>query len=370
MPDAPRAATAAIPPSPSSLREPVDTRSTTPPERPSDTPAVSRSADQTPKNAAAAGAALAQQRSPAPLWLIATALFSIYVIWGSTYLAIKYAVEVLPPLSVAGARFLISGIILFLAARLRGGEPIAWPQWRSAAIVGVLLLLGGNGLVCWAEKHVSSGVAAVLVATVPLWFVGLEWGIFGGAPPTLATIFGICVGLSGVVLLINPFAAAAAGAGVESVHGGGAIALLFACFFWAGGSLYSRRAQLPKSAILSTGMQMLCGGAALVVVGLLLGEFAALDAKNFTPRSVGALLYLIIFGSLIGFTAYGWLLKNVSPTVVSTYAFVNPAVAVFLGWMVHETQLTARTAIAIAVILLGVGVITLSPKRKAKSNAE
>ncbi|MDX2199153.1 MAG: EamA family transporter [Phycisphaerae bacterium] len=369
MPDAPRAATAAIPPSPPSLREPVDTRSTTPPERPSDASAVSRTADQAAKQATPAGVALAQQRSSAPLWLIATALFSIYVIWGSTYLAIKYAVEVLPPLSVAGARFLISGIILFLAARLRGGEAIGWPQWRSAAIVGVLLLLGGNGLVCWAEKHVSSGVAAVLVATVPLWFVGLEWGIFGGAPPTLATIFGICVGLSGVVLLINPFAASSK-AGVESVHGGGAIALLFACFFWAGGSLYSRRAQLPKSAILSTGMQMLCGGAALVVVGLLLGEFAALDAKHFTPRSVGALLYLITFGSLIGFTAYGWLLKNVSPTVVSTYAFVNPAVAVFLGWMVHETQLTARTAIAIAVILLGVGVITLSPKRKAKANAE
>lgn len=349
MPDAPRAATAAAPPPLAAPSEPLAAPSTANSTRTSTAPAPA--------------AAPAHQRSPAPLWLIATALFTIYVIWGSTYLAIKYAVEALPPLSMAGARFLISGIILFFAARLRGGEPIAWPQWRSAAIVGVLLLLGGNGLVCWAEKHVSSGVAAVLVATVPLWFVGLEWGIFGGAPPTIATIFGIFVGLSGVVLLINPFAAAS-GTGVESVHGGGAIALLFACFFWAGGSLYSRRAQLPKSAILSTAMQMLCGGSALVLVGLMLGEFATLDLKHFTPLSIGALLYLITFGSLIGFTAYGWLLKNVSPAVVSTYAFVNPAVAVFLGWLVRETQLTARTAIAIAVILLGVVVITLAPKRK------
>ena len=296
----------------------------------------------------------------APLALIVLAFLAVYLIWGSTYLAIAYAVKAFPPFTLAGLRFVLSGALLFAFGRAYHREPLKPEHWRSAGIVGTLLLLGGNGLVCWSEQYVASGIAAVIVATVPLWFVGLDWAVFHGPPPRRATVVGIFVGIAGVALLFNPFVSST----TDSVHVGGAIALIFACMFWAGGSLYSRRAPLPKSAVLGTAMEMLTGGAALVLVGGALGEWTAIRPENFSTRAVLSFFYLVTFGSLLGFTAYVWLLKVVSPTAASTYAFVNPVVAVLLAWSVGETQITAPTAAAMGIIVAAVIIITLAPKPK------
>jgi drug/metabolite transporter (DMT)-like permease len=282
----------------------------------------------------------------------------VYVVWGSTYLAILFAIETLPPFLMAAARFFVAGAALYAWARLFGGatRPSA-AQWRATVIVGLLLLLGGNGLVVWAEQRVPSGIAALVIGITPCFMVLLDWLRPNGVRPTLRVVAGLTLGLAGLVWLVGP----------DAVMGGGrvdflgAVALVLASLTWAIGSIYSRHAPMP-SPFLSSGMQMLAGGAALLLLGLGVGELGAFDASAVSLRSVFGWIYLIVFGSIVGFSAYIWLLRVSTPARVSTYAYVNPVVAVFLGWLLADELLTLRTMIAAAVIVSGVVLITLARK--------
>lgn len=298
-------------------------------------------------------AALATANRPSRLQ-VASAFAAVYVLWGSTYLAIKFALESLPPFWMASSRFLIAGALLYVWARRRGEPKPTRIHWRSAVVVGGLLLLGGNGGVVFAEQRVPSGLAALLVATVPLWMVMLDGAGRGWRRPPLQVLLGVALGLAGVALLVGP-GHFAGGHGVDPL---GAGVLLLGALCWATGSLYSRRAPLPSSPLLGTAMEMLGGGACLAVAGLLSGEWHRLDLAAASPRSLLAVAYLVIFGSLVGFTAYVWLLRVCTPPLVATYAYVNPVVAVFLGWAFAGEPVTGRTLLAAAVIVGAVVLIT------------
>ena len=291
---------------------------------------------------------------------VIAAFAAVYIIWGSTYLAIRFAIETLPPFLMAGSRFLVSGALLYAVARARGAERPERRNWTATAVIGALLLLGGNGGVVWAEQRVPSGLAALLVATVPVWMVTLEW-LRGGLRPTRGVVAGLMLGMAGLALLIGP-GEFAGGRGVDTL---GAIVLVAASLSWATGSIYSRSAPLPKSPILTTGMEMLAGGVLLTLLGLATGELGRLDVAAASTKSWLALLYLVLFGSLIGFTAYIWLLKVSTPAKASTYAYVNPVVAVLLGWLFANEPLSVRTLLAAAVIIAGVALITLTKKPAA-----
>jgi drug/metabolite transporter (DMT)-like permease len=301
------------------------------------------------------------ETTPARFKLL-TAFAAIYVIWGSTYLAIRFAIETLPPFLMASARFLIAGALLYAWSRLygRAARPTR-EQWRAAAVVGVLLLLGGNGLVVWAQTRVPSGVAALLIGMLPCWMVLFDWLRPRGVRPGPQIVFGLALGLAGLVWLIGP----------DSLMGGGrvdllgALALLLAEISWAAGSIYSRHAQLPPAPFLSTAMQMLTGSIALLFVSVALGEPWHMDATGFSARSILAWVYLIVFGSIVAYSAYVWLLRASTPARVSTYAYVNPVIAVFLGWLLADEALTMRMLIAAVVIVGGVVLITLAPKPPA-----
>lgn len=304
-----------------------------------------------------------QAVAPSRVKLIA-AFAAVYTIWGSTYLAIHFAIETLPPFLMAGVRFLTAGGILYLWARLRGAPRPAVVHWRSALIIGGLLLLFGNGGVVWAEQRVTSGQAALLAGTVPLWMVLLEWLRPGGIRPSAATFAGLGVGVAGMLLLIGP---GGSGGGLDIP---GALALALAAFTWAVGSLYARGAQLPSSAALTTAIQMLAGGALLFAAGLFLGEWGSMDLAAFSTRSVLALLYLVVFGSLIGYSAYIYILGNASPASVSTYAYVNPVVAVVLGWALAGEEITASMMVAAGIIVGSVVLLTLRPSRGEEAAVE
>lgn len=281
---------------------------------------------------------------------ILSALGAVYIIWGSTYLAIRFAVETLPPFLMAGTRFLVAGALLYGWRRAIGFAAPTAVQWRTAAVVGALMLLVGNGAVVWAEQWVESGTAALLVASVPLWMVLMDWARPGGRPPRLSVWLGILLGLIGVVLLLG-----IPDAGPRYLAGG--LALIVGSFGWAAGSLYSRSASLPAP-LLATGMQMLTGGALLLLAGVVTGELGRVDPAGFSIRSVLALVYLIVFGSLIGYSAYVWLLRVTTPAIASTYAYVNPLVAVLLGWLLAGERMNVRIVVASLVIVSAVALIT------------
>lgn len=281
---------------------------------------------------------------------VAAALAAVYVVWGSTYLAIRFAVETLPPFLMAGVRFTVAGLILYGWRRAVGfGRPTA-REWRAATVVGGLMLLCGNGGVVWAEQWIESGTAALIVASVPLWMVLMDWLRPGGRRPRATVWLGILVGLAGVGLLLG-----VPDPGPNYLAGG--IVLVLASVAWAAGSLYSRSASLPAP-LLATGMQMLAGGGLLLLAGLVTGEASAVDPASFSTRSLLALLYLIVFGSLIGYSAYVWLLRVTPAAIASTYAYVNPLVAVLLGWLLAGEQMNARIILASLVIVGGVALIT------------
>jgi drug/metabolite transporter (DMT)-like permease len=301
------------------------------------------------------------QATPSPVKLL-LAFAAVYVVWGSTYLAILFAIETLPPFLMAGVRFVVAGGLLYAWVWATGGG--ARPtreQWVATAIVGVLLLLCGNGLVVWSETRVASGVTALLVGTVPCWMVLLDWLRRGGTRPSAQVVVGLTLGLGGLVWLIGPDALM--GGGRPDLFGAAAVVL--ASFAWAAGSIYSRQANMPSSPFLSTAMQMLAGGVALLALGLMLGEPWRFTPASFSLRSIAALAYLIVFGSIVAFTAYVWLLRVSTPARVSTYAYVNPVVAVLLGWALANEALTMRMAIAASIIVSGVALITMAPKPAA-----
>ena len=294
--------------------------------------------------------ALAPAPAP-PLAGLVAAFAALYVVWGSTYLAIRFAVETLPPFTMAGVRFLVAGTLLFGWSRARGAPPLTRPQWRTAAVAGVLLLLGGNGLVSWAELRVPSGVAALLVASTPMWMALLDWARPGGVRPRPAVWAGLAVGLCGIGVLVGP-----ASVGGTPVDGLGALAVGVAAFSWALGSVYQRNAPRPDSTLLNVGGQMLVGGSALVAVGLALGE--RVDVSAVSERSAWALAYLIVVGALVGYSAYVWLLKVTTPAKASTYAYVNPLVAVVLGWALAGEALGPRVLGAAGLVVVAVVLIT------------
>lgn len=287
--------------------------------------------------------------SPTRIWL---ALGVVYLVWGSTYLAIRVAVDTLPPFSSAAARFLVAGALLTAFTAARGdwrAEPIGPRQWRAAAIVGAALLLGGNGAVVWAERRIPSGVAALLVAMLPLWVALLERLRFGRRLARRAVV-GLGLGFAGVALLLGR----AEAGGVDLL---GALACLGASASWASGSIYARTAPLPRQPLVATSMEMLAGGAFLGVAGAAAGELSALRPGTFSTASILALAYLVVFGSLVAFSTFVWLLHNAPLPLVATYAYVNPVVAVLLGWAILGEALTVRLALAGAVVVTGVALI-------------
>ena len=287
--------------------------------------------------------------------LLVLAFAAIYLVWGSTYLAIRVVVETLPPFLSAGVRFVVAGGLLYAFLSARGLAKPSRQQWRSARIAGTFMLVGGNGLVMWAEQHLSSGLAALIVALAPVWFALLDWLRPRGARPQLKTVLGILIGFVGVVMLVN----GRGGAVHESAYWWGALALIVSGLCWAGGSLYSKHSPNTASPWMNAAGQMICGGAGLLLVGTLLGEPFRTDWSRVSGRSLAALGYLIVFGSWMGFSAYVWLLHASTPTRVSTYAYVNPVIAVFLGWALLGENVNAHMLWGALVILAGVITITV-----------
>ncbi|MGI9077395.1 MAG: EamA family transporter [Gemmatimonadaceae bacterium] len=285
---------------------------------------------------------------------VIAAFAAVYVIWGSTYLGIRIAIETIPPFLMGGVRFLMAGAILYAWSRSRGDARPTPRNWLAATIVGGLLLLGGNGAVMWAEQYVATGIVSLLVAMVPLWIVLFEWIGPRKIRPTAGVALGVALGLVGLAVLAGP----ALWGGKEGVDPASVIFLMLGSMSWAAGSLYSRRSSLPSSSILAMGMEMLGGGALLLIFGLLSGELPRLDIGAISGLSLFAMAYLVVFGSLIGFTAYIWLLRVQPAARVSTYAYVNPIVAVFLGWVILAEPVSRRTLFAGAIIVASVALIT------------
>ena len=283
------------------------------------------------------------------------AFAAVYIIWGSTYLAIRFAVETLPPWFMAGARFVIAGAILLLWSRFRApGHGPTRRDWHTGLGSGLLLLVGGNGGVVWAEQRVPSGITALLVAVVPLWMVLLDWARPAGRRPPALIFAGIGLGLAGLELLV----ARDSFGGHGGVDVGGAVVLMLASLSWAAGSLYTKHAPRASSGLNGAATQMIAGGGALLLVAVLSGELGQLDLAHASPRSILGFLYLVTFGSLIGFTAYIYLLAHTSAAKAATYAYINPVVAVLLGWLFANEPVTSRTLVAAAVILAGVAIIS------------
>ncbi len=291
---------------------------------------------------------------------VVAGMLVIYVVWGSTYLAIRWGVETMPPFLMAGSRFLLAGGVLYAWLRLQGAPRPQIAAWKSALFLGSLLLLGGNGLVTWAEQWLPSGVAALIITTTPLWMLLFEWLVFRGAPPRAIVWIGMALGFAGVAILIRP-----------QMNEGGAthtwavLAMCAAPITWSLGSLYSQRARRLDPPLLNTALQMLCGGGLMFAVGLLLGEAGRFDPAAVSIRSWLSFAYLVTFGSLLAFTTYMWLLRVTRPSVISTYAYVNPLVAVFLGAALGGETLTAHVGLATAMILGAVALIALR-RRSAK----
>ncbi|HET7483308.1 MAG TPA: EamA family transporter [Actinomycetota bacterium] len=304
--------------------------------------------------------AYSPDRPAAPSWLVWTALWIVYIVWGSTYLAIRITVQTLPPFLAGGVRFLIAGGVLYLFLLFRKGPAamkVTGREVAAAAFVGIALLLGGNGMVMLAEQQVPSGLASLLIATVPLWVILFRK--LTGDKIARGTLVGVAVGFAGVALLVLP------GDRPDGVRTIGIVMMLVAAVSWAIGTFTSSRLSLPKDPFVSTAIQMLFGGVAGMVAGAATGEFGGIDFGSFSTSSILALVYLITIGSWLAFTAYVWLLQNAPVSKVATYAYVNPVIAIFLGWLVLSEQLTVSIVAGAAIIVASVAVIV---RKESASN--
>lgn len=290
---------------------------------------------------------------------IVIAMLAIYIIWGSTYLAIRFAVETIPPFLMAGTRFLVPGLLLVIWRRASGDPAPTKRQWLSSAYLGLLLLLGGNGLLSWAEKSIDSGVASLLIGTVPIWMVLIDTLFASKRKPGLGVIIGLLTGFSGIILLVGPREVFSGESHYDLVGFG---VTLLAALFWSLGSVFTRKADLPSSPLLITGMEMLAGSVGLFLVSTFSGEWQSFNYSAVTLRSWMGLLYLIVAGSLGGFVAYTWLLRNAPISLVATYAYVNPLVAILLGYWFAQEDITARVLVA-ALIIIG-SVVLINRFRK------
>ena len=297
------------------------------------------------------------------IWI---ALIALYIVWGSTYLGIRIAIETIPPFFHAGVRFLISGLILVIWQRSAGHALPTRKQWISTAIIGSLLLLGGNGLVAWAEQFIPSGIAALIISSSPMFLVIGEAIRPNGVKPNWQGIVGILIGFAGIFILIGPSEISGSATKLNPL---GIAALLAAELFWSTGSIYSKSVDLPKSSLMNTGAQMLMGSISLFIVSLVSGELHGWDVTAVSARSLYGLSYLILVGSLVGFVSYGWLLQNAPISLVSTYAYVNPIVAVFLGTWLASEPLEPRIWLA-AGIIVGSVIFINSTRPKVKYEAK
>jgi drug/metabolite transporter (DMT)-like permease len=294
------------------------------------------------------------------------AFFLIYFIWGSTYLAIRFAIASIPPFLMAGWRFMLAGLLMTVFLRLRGVPLPSWSQYWRLAVVGIFLFVGGNGLVVWAEQYIDSGLAALLVSTLPLWLIVLDWLWAAGPAPRLQALLGIALGVAGTVVLIKPewllpsLVESQSVATETTLTGQAALAsiiVVLASVLWAIGSIYSKKFSKPQSVFMSAACQMTGGGAALLMLSFGLGEPAQFHLAAVTTSSMIGFGYLMIFGSMIAISAYVWLLQNASAASISTYAFVNPLVALLLGWLIADEPLTLPILVGAAIILVGVVLV-------------
>lgn len=301
----------------------------------------------------------ASHAAPPPRALLVAAFATIYVVWGSTYLAIRWVVAGAPPFLMAAIRFAIAGALLFGWTAWRSGERPTREHWRNAAIIGALLLFVGNGAVSWASQRVPSSLASLVISATPLWLVILQRVGPMRRPPTAWELAGVAIGLAGVGVLVWPSGGLRAPAALVDPLGG--LVLLGGCLSWAAGSLFARTATLPRAATMGPGMQMLCASGLLFVLAVLHGDLAQFDLARIPASAWWSLGYLIIAGSLLGFTAFSWLMRVASPTLVGTYAYVNPVVAVLLGVWLGGEALPPRAALATVVIVGGVALVSLAP---------
>ncbi|HEY2801495.1 MAG TPA: EamA family transporter [Chthoniobacterales bacterium] len=304
--------------------------------------------------------------SPAPRkFAIIAAFVALYIIWGSTYLGIRFAIASIPPLLMAGARFFLAGLIMYGIAHWQGAPRSSLGEWRTAFVIGACLILCGNGGVTISEQWVPSGLASLLVATVPIYIALLTW-LSGSAPrPRPLVLLGLAGGFGGVGILAAPTLAAPP-QGTSHHAGLGMLVLLFGSLVWSIGSLYSRRSQNTASPFLSSAQTMLCGGALMIVTGLASGEARVFDLRKVSALSLGAFVYLVLIGAIVGYTAYIWLLRYCDPAKVATYAYVNPVVAVVLGALFAGETLTGRTALAAAMVIGSVAVVITAQQTKEK----
>jgi drug/metabolite transporter (DMT)-like permease len=286
---------------------------------------------------------------------------AVYIFWGGTYLAMKIAIETIPPFLMAGIRFLLAGTIVYAWQSFLGVEKPQLIHWRNSAIIGGTMLLGGNGGVVWAEQFVPSTIAAVFFATVPIWVALLAWLWQGSRRPSGLVFLGLALGIIGMALLVKNSSGELSNPSSQWIS---YIALVAASLFWAVGALYSRVAKLPSAPLMSIALQMLTGGFFCLLFGLLTGEWTRLDFALVSMRSVLSMGYLIVFGSFIGFSAYIWLLRVVDPILVTTNTYVNPVVAGILGWVLAGERITSQEMLAALIIILSVIIVSIAGNRK------
>jgi drug/metabolite transporter (DMT)-like permease len=288
------------------------------------------------------------------------AFASIYLIWGSTYLGIRVAVETIPPFLMGTGRFLIAGCLLMILVRSRGAPKPTRRQWLDNAFIGAFLLLGGNGFVSWAEQSLPSGLTALIIGIQPALMVLTEWAWPGGKRPTTLTFVGLFLGFAGVAWLAAPWESSA----TSGVHLPAVLLVLLACGSWAFGSIWSRHVKNPASPFLASSLQMVGGSVALFIGAVIHGELETFKVSTISGQSIAAFFYLTFVGSLVGFSTFVWLMKHTTPARVSTYAYVNPVVAVFLGWLILHEPVTTRMLLAAATIVAAVVIITTQKSRK------
>ena len=292
---------------------------------------------------------------------IILALLCVYIFWGGTYLGMRYAIQTIPPFLMASLRFSTAGWILYALLRLKGEPNPSFSEWKNAGFVGILLLVGGNAIVALAEQQVPSSIASLLIALVPLWITVITY-IVERKKPNIGSIIGIPMGLIGVAILVwNP-----GGSTEHATSIVGIISILLASISWSVGSYISRRMKLPKAPLLATAIQMIVGGAALVLVAALHGDFVGFRLAAVSGTSWLAMAYLILCGSLLGYTAYIWLFRNAEPSIASTYAYVNPNVAMLLGGLIAGEHIGNNALVAAVIIITSVAVITVTRDDKRK----
>jgi drug/metabolite transporter (DMT)-like permease len=295
---------------------------------------------------------------------VTIALAALYVIWGSTYLGIRFAIETIPPFLMAGARFLLAGLIMYAIAWSQGISKSSWANWRTSLIIGACLLLAGNGGVTISEKYIDSGLAALIVAIVPIYILLLSWATGMAPKPTPIVWFALVGGFVGVGILFGPALHFTSNDGRHPAIG--ISILLISSFIWSVGSLYSRVAKHAASPFLTAAQQMLCGGTFLLFAGIATGELRRLHPSSISTLSLASFIYLVIIGAVVGYTAYIWLLRHCEPAKVATYAYVNPIVAVLLGALFAGETVTLRTVIAASLIIGSVALVISAQQLRAR----